>query len=328
MKNSSFFSPYCMDSQPSILIVIPVFNRPNDLINLIKSITKLDKNDFKLHVVIVDDHSDPPIVIKDEWKKLSIEIIRNYSQPQGPAICRNMAVQSIRSDYVWFLDSDAEITNPSILKNMIDILLSNPDICATGGIIENIQGRDLILEGKALKNFLFIYDSFPPEQYQSKAVPGISSTNFFIARDRFLSVEGFDEKLKRDEDADLCLRLTKKGYLFYQGAETAVLHRFSPQGRESSFSNYYESRYNFINTLLETRISIIKKHSPFRLLVLPILDFLTSLPLLLHVIKNRNHLERIKLAGQSMPVAEMALCFILLIKKYWVGWKIVLKRDF
>ena len=309
-----------MASLPNILIVIPVFNRPADLSGLIAGISKIDRTGLRLHITVIDDYSDIPVRMRDEWRELDIRIIRNERR-LGPACSRNRAVRNTDSDYIWFLDSDVEIQNPGMLSHMIKALQSESRICAAGGIFEEVRGRRMIMEGKALINFMFLYEACLPEQYPAKTVFGLSTTNFFITRAEFLSVNGFDERLKREEDVDLCLKLKRKGGFFYQSRDTSVFHRFSEDGRKKSHARHYENKYRFIRTLLEARLLLLKKHAPEKLLILPLLDVLVSIYILYRVARNPFHLRRIKLAGgTAVSIPEMMSIGGLLIKHYLLGW--------
>ena len=302
-----------MISRPSILIVIPVFNRPADLAGLIAGLSEIDRAGLRLHIVVIDDHSDIPVVMRDEWRGLDMRIIRNERR-LGPARSRNRGVRNTDSDYIWFLDSDARIINPEVLSHLIKVLQS------AGGIVEEIRGTPMIMEGRALINFMFLYEACLPEQYPATTVFGLSATNFFITRADFLRVNGFDERLKREEDVDLCLRLKRNGGLFYQSRDTAIFHRLSGDGRKKNHSRYYENKYRFIRTLLETRLLLLMKHAPGKLLILPLLDGLVSFYIVYRVARNPFHLRRIKLAGGKVTVREILSIGGLLLKHYLLAW--------
>jgi GT2 family glycosyltransferase len=315
-----------MKRKENVLIVIPVYNRQDDLVILMDSLLKIELDKFDICIAIIDDNSLIPVTINKKWEKFEVRIFRNTNN-MGPAYSRNLAVRMINSDYIWFLDSDAEILNPKILVNIANVLASNDRICATGGIIENIRGQNMILEGKILNNYLFIYDVFLPEKYFLKKVSGISSTNLFITREKFLSVGGFDENLVRDEDADLGIRLRKKGYILCQGKETVVFHRFSDKGRSDTCSDHYKTKEKYIKALLETRLLIIAKHSPSILAFIYLLDLFTSINLIYRIIWKEYNLNRIKIVSNQMHVTEWHLIIILLIKSYLRGLKFIVSKN-
>jgi GT2 family glycosyltransferase len=314
-----------MKKKEKVLIIIPVYNRQDDLSILMESLLKINIDKFDICIAIIDDNSLIPVTIDKNWEKFNIRIFRNKSN-MGPAYSRNMAVRTINSDYVWFLDSDAEVLNPEVLVNMVHILSSNDCICATGGIIENIRGRNMILEGKDLINYLFIYNAFLPEKYFLRKVPGMSSTNLFMTREKFLSVEGFDENLMRDEDADLCLKLRKKGFSFWQGNETVVLHRFSDKGRTDTYSNHYKTKEKYIKALLETRLLIIAKHAPSIFAFISFLDLFTSISLVYRIICKEYSLNRIRTVDSHMHISEWHLIIVLLIKSYLRGLNYIISK--
>jgi len=60
----------------------------------------------KLEIIVVDDHSKPPL--KSSLKKVfpNVKFIKNKSKHSGPAISRNVGMSNSSGDYIAFLDND------------------------------------------------------------------------------------------------------------------------------------------------------------------------------------------------------------------------------
>ena len=83
--------------------IIPVFNRPNEVDELLESLTTQTFKDFD--VVVVEDGSTLPChdVVERYTERLTIHY---YNKPNsGPGQTRNYGVERATGDYVLILDS-------------------------------------------------------------------------------------------------------------------------------------------------------------------------------------------------------------------------------
>ena len=84
--------------------IIPVFNRPDEVDELLESLTHQTLRDFE--VVVVEDGSDVPCrdVVERYADRLQVHY---YAKPNsGPGQTRNYGVERAEGDYVLILDSD------------------------------------------------------------------------------------------------------------------------------------------------------------------------------------------------------------------------------
>jgi GT2 family glycosyltransferase len=254
--------------------VIPVHDRPHELTCLLASLNRLNLDSLELTVVVVDDGSPQPIsdLVQVELEHAKLSWYR-HDRPHGPGYCRNLGAKETHSDYLWFLDSDTEVLRPDTLWHMVRILAADPQLAVVGGVMEESGGVLKVREIEILPNFNCFYRSFLPNTYGSAYVSGLGSCNFLVKREVFRQARGFREKLRRDEDNDLCLAIRDLGYRFYQSKETLIWHKCSQTGRESGIFAHFQDQKIYFKDLLETRLLIMAKHSPWRLPLLPLLDF-------------------------------------------------------
>ncbi len=114
-------------------IIIPVFNRKNEISNLLSSISKLEFSKTEFEVIVVDDCSN------DGTEKLenydNIKFIKLVSK-KGPASARNIGINFAKGEYIFFMDSDCEPP-----KNILTCLKTAyehfPKVCGVGGNIVN-----------------------------------------------------------------------------------------------------------------------------------------------------------------------------------------------
>ena len=265
--------------------------------------------------------------IESRFGQLKLHFFRNDT-PRGPSFSRNLAARAIESDYVWFIDSDSEIVNSHILVDMIRILDSDRRIGAVGGILEgNGDGRQ-VMELEILTNFLFLYRSFPPQEYSPRSVDGISTTNLFLKQEMFDCVGGFWEDLRRDEDNDLCLELRKRGYSIYQDSETLTWHKLSDAGRESGAFAHFTDQTMYLKDLLETRAILLAQHVPWRLLVLPVLDAFL-LPMVIYRIKSGKYvIDRFRKAVSETRLKWICSLVVRYIGCYIWGLGLFVRKPF
>ena len=91
-------------------IIIPVFNRPDEVDELLQSLT-LQEYKEKFEVVIVEDGSTIPCdsIVEKYASKLTISYFLKYNS--GPGDSRNFGMQQAKGDYFIIFDSDCIIPN-------------------------------------------------------------------------------------------------------------------------------------------------------------------------------------------------------------------------
>ncbi|MBE9487628.1 MAG: glycosyltransferase [Bacteroidetes bacterium] len=111
-------------------IVIPVYNRKDELIAICDSLSKQTLKSFE--IIVVDDgsiDSAEPVCL-DFKDKLTIKYIYKYNS--GPGLSRNVGADQAKGDYIIFLDSDC-IVPSQYLESLDKFLLEHKNIDAFGG---------------------------------------------------------------------------------------------------------------------------------------------------------------------------------------------------
>jgi glycosyltransferase involved in cell wall biosynthesis len=189
-------------SEPSVSIVIPAWNAGSHLPRVVPA--ALDAIAGTGEVVVVDAGSTDETA--EIARKLGARVIR-LPERAGPARARNVGVDHVNSDVVFFVDSDC---------------VAHPDT------VERI--RKAFAEDPRLVGLCGSYDDTPPHQgfasqymnlrhhYTHHTSPGGSATFWAgcgaVRRSAFLEVGGFDaDRFPRlqIEDIELGLRLGKVG---------------------------------------------------------------------------------------------------------------------
>jgi glycosyltransferase involved in cell wall biosynthesis len=112
-----------------ISLVIPVYNRPDEIVELLESVANQTRGDFE--VIVVEDGSSRPC--KDDIARFEGKFpLSYYFKPNsGPGPSRNYGAQYAKGDYIIVLDSDCIL--PTTYLEQVEKALNAGKIDAFGG---------------------------------------------------------------------------------------------------------------------------------------------------------------------------------------------------
>ena len=100
---------------PHLSLIIPVYNRPNEVEELLDSLTRQSETNFE--VVIVEDGSKETCQHVAEDFKDRLDVSYCYIPNGGPGNARNYGAKQSKGDYLIVLDSDC-ILPPDYIKSV------------------------------------------------------------------------------------------------------------------------------------------------------------------------------------------------------------------
>ena len=103
-------------------IIIPVYNRPDELAELLQCLTKQTYTNFEVVVIEDGSHTKADKVVEIFSKKLTINYL--YTKNQGQGFARNEGFRQAKGDYFIIFDSDALI-EPNYLAIVYQYLQKN-----------------------------------------------------------------------------------------------------------------------------------------------------------------------------------------------------------
>lgn len=202
-------------------LIIPVYNRPEEVKELLESLTKLIGNvDFE--IVIVEDGSSLPCQSIVSLFEDQLPISYYSKNNTGPGDSRNFGMKQAKGDYFLLFDSDC-ILPPSYLVNVVKELEANYTDCFGG------PDRALATFSPIQKAINFAMTSF----LTTGGIRGNSekldkfqprSFNMGLSRKAFESSGGFGS-IHPGEDPDLVLRLWRLGYATKLFSSAFVYHK-------------------------------------------------------------------------------------------------------
>lgn len=215
-------------------IIIPVYNRPDEVDELLNSLTQQTVRDFE--VIVVEDGSSVTCehVVKRYEQQLNI---RYFNKPNsGPGQTRNYGAERSSGEYLLILDSDCIL--PSGYLAAIEEELKRQPADAFGG---PDRAHDSFTSTQksinyAMTSFFTTGGIRGGKKKMDKFYP--RSFNMGLKADVYRALGGFS-KMRFGEDIDLSIRIFKGGYSCRLFPEAWVWHK-----RRTDLKKFFKQVYN------------------------------------------------------------------------------------
>jgi glycosyltransferase involved in cell wall biosynthesis len=228
-------------------IIIPVFNRPDELGELLESLRNIRRQADatgagetaavrEWEVIVVEDGSTVRSDKICEKYSGEIELSYIFQENAGPAAARNTGSKNARGEWLVFFDSDCII--PPGYFEAVNEALEDPSIDFFGG--PDRAAADFTNTQKAIDYAMTSFlttggirggrrklDTYYPRSF-----------NMGIRRSAFEDVSGFTG-LRFGEDLDLSMRLMKAGYRSALVEDAWVYHK-----RRTNLKKFFKQVYN------------------------------------------------------------------------------------
>jgi GT2 family glycosyltransferase len=215
---------------PGMSVVVPACGRINALRQCLGALAAQVPAAGGLQVVVSVDGDDPdPAAVRAAAPAgLQVQVVR--AEHTGPAGARNRGAASATGGLLAFVDDDCE-PEPGWAAGLAAALEGDRDALA-GGPIVNAYPRDRCAAAShAVLTAL----------YDGPARTFLASANLALHRERFIELEGFDERFPSaaGEDRDLCARAVERGMRIVLVPDAAVSHH-RPSGPSQLWRQYVE----------------------------------------------------------------------------------------
>lgn len=219
-------------------MVIPTYNRANEIIRTVNSVLNQSENSWDL--IIVDDGSrdNTGEVIWELTKKdPRIQYLqRPAARPKGANACRNIGLEKARGKFVAFLDSD-DTWSPDKLQKDRSFLQDHENAKGihSGVWIDNGQSKY-----KAPARDIKTDESWVDYIFSADVMPVTSS--FVVEKKAGIEVK-FDESLQRHQDRDFFIRFGQQFDWSFREDFDCTLHWESDEIRNHHFPSmisYFE----------------------------------------------------------------------------------------
>ena len=221
--------------QKTISIVVAIFNRKDELFELLNSLIAQTDKDFE--VIIVDDGSFVDLLPTVETFKEMLNIQYFKKANSGPGLSRNYGANRAKNDWLVFVDSDV-IVEKDYIEN-IKKNLEKTDCAAFGGADKAHKGFNLLQ--KAISYSMTSVFTTGGIRGGKKAVTRFQprSFNMGVNKEIFLKIGGFSE-MRIGEDPDLSMTIWENGYQTAFFDDIGVYHK-----RRTDLGKFSKQVYQF-----------------------------------------------------------------------------------
>lgn len=230
--------------------IIPVYNRPDEIDELLQSLThQTYTNDFE--IVVIEDGSTIPCedVVNKYINQLNVAYY--FKQNSGPGASRNYGMSVAKGDYYIILDSDCIIPENYLME--VDTFLSSNYVDCFGGpdaahdsfsdVQKAInQTMTSVLTTGGIRGANEKLGKFQPRSF-----------NMGISKEAFIASKGFG-KIHPGEDPDLSIRLWKMNFSTALIPNAYVFHK-----RRIDWKKFY----NQVNKFGKARPILNKRYPEF-----------------------------------------------------------------
>lgn len=227
-------------------LVIPVYNRPSEIDELLKSLCNQTDKDFE--VLIIDDGSTISCEKEVNKYEIALNIKYFYKDNSGPGLSRNYGSERAQGNYIVFLDSDC-VLPPQYIQTVSN-KLTEEYIDAFGGPDKADESFSVLQKSinYAMTSFLTTggirgggekFDKFYPRSF-----------NMGYSTEVFQKTGGFSG-MRFGEDIDMSIRILKSGFKTALIKEAYVYHK-----RRTNFRAFFKQVFNSGIA----RINLYKRH--------------------------------------------------------------------
>jgi len=216
---------------PLVSVVIPTYNRENEILKAITSVLKQTYTNFE--IIIVDDAStDQTVAVARSIADPRIKIMTLPRNTNG-TLPRNIGIEKSNGEFIALLDSDDEWKPQKLEKQISFIKKINSErfICFTDltlfdGKSEVLKSNTPLSATRDIMDYIFIDDN-------------CVQTSSFIFPNHLGKEVQFATNVKKHQDWDFCLRLQKAKTNFYHLPEALVRHSIEDLVGKITSNNQY-----------------------------------------------------------------------------------------
>jgi len=242
---STYLVKYDNDN-PLISIIIPIKDQAKVTRRCLESI--YNKNNYKnFEIILIDNNSceKETFDLLDEYSnKYDNFIVKRLECEFNYSYLNNEAVKIAHGEYLLLLNNDTEIIQEDTLEYMVGYAMQEHIGCVGIKLLypdKLVQHAGVVLGFGGVAGHIYVANSYNDNGLFGRLVmpynyTAVTAACLMIKKDKFLSVSGFDEKLKVAlNDVDLNLKILEKGYYNVCLSNVWMLHYESKsRGYEAS----------------------------------------------------------------------------------------------
>ena len=199
-----------------VSVVIPTYNRGTKILRAVTSVLRQTYGNLEL-IVVDDGSADETVALLESVRDPRLRLVRHQTN-RGAAAARNTGVAAATGRWIAFQDSD-DIWLPEHLHRQVQAMKDLPEdyvalFCTKINYGQDLSGRYGQRRSSCVPR--------PEERIESgdlraRLLQGniIGPQTALIARKAFLAIDGFDQRLRNNEDWDFFIRLSDQGRIAF-----------------------------------------------------------------------------------------------------------------
>lgn len=224
--------------KPIFSIIIPTYNRPEQLTSCLESFIGLDTSNQDFEVVVVDDGSSTSLepVVARFCAQFSLTLIRQENA--GPAAARNTGAIQAQGRYLVFTDDDCTPA-PDWLTKLATRLATAPEAMIGGRTLNALERNRYSTASQVLIDCLYAYHNSSSKRALSNF---FTTNNLALPSEQFRAFGGFDTTFSgaAGEDRELCDRWLHHGYQMVYAPEVQVTH-----AHHLTLPTFWQQHFNY-----------------------------------------------------------------------------------
>ena len=221
---------------PSVTVIVPVRNGEQTIQPLLESLQKLDYDQAKVEVIVVDGNS------KDKTR----EIVKKYpvklviENKKGINLARNMGIKNSNGEIIAFTDSDC-IVPPNWITKIVENF-KDPKVSCVGGSAIALD-NDFISQ-YADNSIVRLMPVFKKREELKQVKPFFghpAGCNMAFRRTAVEEVGFFDEQIQYGfDEVEFADRICRAGYKMVLDPEVSVWHK-----HRSTFKEFLKQNFQY-----------------------------------------------------------------------------------
>jgi cellulose synthase/poly-beta-1,6-N-acetylglucosamine synthase-like glycosyltransferase len=239
------------DELPVYTVLLPVYDEPSIVTNLINGVGRLDYPREKLEILLLveeDDIATQTALLDADLRSVRLVIVPHSLPKTKPKACNyGMSLPDLRGEFITIYDAE-DIPDPLQLRRAVAAFRRLP---ADIGCLQARLGYFNERQNLLTRFFALEYDQWfgvvLPAVEQSRCVVPLGGTSNHMRAAVWRDIGGWDE-FNVTEDADLGVRLARHGY------RTLILDSITLEEANSDIVNWIRQRSRWYKGYLQTML--------------------------------------------------------------------------
>ncbi|MEP3560941.1 MAG: glycosyltransferase [Marinobacter sp.] len=222
-----------MVNLPFVSVLVPAFNEEEFINECLLQLRNQDYPSSSYEIIVMDNGSKDSTV--DICKSHGVNVIDASGRLIGGV--RNLGAKHAQGEVLAYIDADC-IASTDWISNGVTTLLSDKSLGALGGGFGVRADASWVEKAWVISEF--------DDDFISSDI--LATGSFFIKKEIFIKVGGFNEKIKAGEDTEISRSLLKHGFSLALTKSVNVIHLGYPRTLGKFFIRQFWQSSDYLRT--------------------------------------------------------------------------------